>query len=219
MTDATPGEANEKELDEARPRGWLPGQERVQVGQSDKDMALLLATWAKLTRRPLAAVAVRYAGILRETAPEHEDLEAKLIWETSCTPRQQKMLRHADDFYLKKRQAVARSDYAKAKKAAGLGPVRPYLRNRPDKEKASAISAKHKRYRDNKKLAGAEPIDPQVADELDNLFAALPDLGRQRASKEEMAAMSTEENDARRKLQQAADSKRYRDKKRLMKGE
>ncbi|MBC7737369.1 MAG: hypothetical protein H7245_09170 [Candidatus Saccharibacteria bacterium] len=219
MTDASPEDTNEKDLDEARPRGWLPGQERVQVGQSDKDMALLLATWAKLTRRSLEAVAVRYAGILRETAPEHEDLEAKLIWEASCTPRQQKVLRIADDFYLKKRQAAGRSEYAKAKKAAGLGAVRRYLRNRPDEEKAAAISAKHKRYRDNKKLAGAKPIDPQVADELDDLLAALPDLGHQRASKEEMASMSPEEIDARRKLQQAADSKRYRDKKRWMKCE
>lgn len=219
MTDVSPDDVNEKGLDEARPRGWLPDQERVQVGQSDNDMVLLLATWAKLTRRSLKTVAVRYAGILRDTAPAHEDLGAKRIWEGSCTPRQQKVLRLADDFYLKKRQAAERSEYAKAKKTAGLGAVRPYLRNRPDEDKAAAISAKHKRYRENKKLAHAEPVDPQVAAALDDLLAALPDLGRQRASKVEIAAMSPEESDARRKLQQAADSKRYRDKKRLMKGE
>lgn len=151
----------------------LPNEATVLPGQSDQELALLLATWAKSLGRKIAAVALLYAGHLSMTAPD-EGPDAQAAWLASCTPRQQHLLRVAAERARTKRRAVERAEYASEKAAAGQGPVRAYVTDLSSEDRAERRRLQNaeaaRRSREKAKL-----LQPKIAkgdaDELDAMFA------------------------------------------------
>lgn len=144
--------------------------DNVRPGQSNEEIIALCAEWVRRNKRKGGAAKACYVGALWATRPNYRDYSepgqsaADLqAWESALTLGQRQLLDSVFEARQEKALAEQRADYAAEKLATTGRPVRGYVRDRPDEEKAQRRAAKQKAYRDRLKVKKQAEAAVEVA--------------------------------------------------------